>query len=48
LVEQITTFPACRNDDMADAMTQAACFLVCYNPPTVEIYNAFTGRPFDE
>jgi len=48
LVEQITTFPASRNDDMADAMTQAACFLVRYNPPTVEIYNAFTGRPFDE
>ena len=46
-IEQITMFPAGRYDDMADSMSQAACWLVRYNPPTLEIYNAFTGRPFD-
>lgn len=46
-IEQITTFPACRHDDMADAMSQASAWLLQANEITVSIYNAFTGRPFD-
>lgn len=44
LVEQLTTFPASRKDDMVDAMTQAACWLSSYQLPTVESHNAFTGE----
>jgi len=44
LVEQLTTFPVSRNDDMADAMTQAACFLILYQLPTVESRDLFTGE----
>ena len=43
-VEQITTFPSGRYDDMVDAMTQAACWLASYQFPTVESRNAFTGE----
>jgi hypothetical protein len=32
---------------MADTMSQAAAWLLQANVSTVEIYNAFTGRPFD-
>jgi predicted phage terminase large subunit-like protein len=43
-VEQITTFPA-GHDDMVDAMTQAASWLLQSSQHTVAIYNAFTGEP---
>jgi predicted phage terminase large subunit-like protein len=46
-VEQITLFPSAANDDMADMMSQAAAWLLLADIPTVQIYNAFTGRPFD-
>jgi len=46
-IEQIITFPAGRHDDMADAMSQAASWLLQANVSTVEIYNAFTGKPFN-
>jgi len=36
--------PASRNDDKADAMTQAACFLIRYQLPTVESHDFFTGQ----
>lgn len=45
LVEQITTFPNSRNDDMCDAMSQAASWLVERCVPTITITNAFTGEP---
>jgi predicted phage terminase large subunit-like protein len=47
-IEQITTFPNGRNDDMCDSMSQAACWLQQRSVPTVMIYNAFTGKPFAE
>jgi phage terminase large subunit-like protein len=40
-------FPNARNDDMADMMTQASAWLLTANIHTTQIYNAFTGRPFD-
>ena len=43
-IEQITTFPSGRYDDMVDAMTQAAGFLALYQLPSVESHNAFTGE----
>jgi predicted phage terminase large subunit-like protein len=46
-IEQITTFPAGRHDDMADAMSQASAWLLQANENTVTFCNAFTGRPFD-
>jgi predicted phage terminase large subunit-like protein len=46
-IEQITTFPAGRHDDMCDMMSQAASWLLRSSVSTVEIYNAFTGRPFN-
>jgi predicted phage terminase large subunit-like protein len=45
-VEQITTFPA-GYDDMADMMSQAACWLLKASMPTVRMYYAFTGQPID-
>lgn len=47
-IEQITTFPNGKYDDMCDSMSQAACWLLQRKVPTVMIYNAFTGRPFPE
>ena len=47
-IDQLITFPSGRHDDMVDMMTQAASWLIRYQLPTVRIYNAFTGRPFDE
>ena len=44
LVEQITMFPAGRYDDIADAMSQAACWLASYTPQTVACYESSTGR----
>lgn len=46
-IEQITMFPNARNDDQADMMSQASAWLMRRDIPTVQIYNAFTGRPFD-
>jgi phage terminase large subunit-like protein len=46
-IEQITKFPSARNDDQADMMSQASAWLMPRDIPTVQIYNAFTGRPFD-
>jgi predicted phage terminase large subunit-like protein len=46
-IEQVITFPAGRHDDMADTMSQAASWLLQASYSTVEIYNAFTGRPFN-
>jgi phage terminase large subunit-like protein len=46
-VEQITLFPNARNDDQADMMSQASAWLMRRDIPTVQIYNAFTGQPFD-
>ena len=43
-IEQITTFPSGRYDDMCDAMSQAACWLASFTPTTVVSYEAFTGR----
>lgn len=45
-VEQITTFPNGRNDDMCDAMSQAAAWLLqrSMSIQTVRISNAFTGE----
>jgi predicted phage terminase large subunit-like protein len=47
LVEQLTMFPNAAHDDMCDMMSQAAAWLLQASIPTVQIYNAFTGRPFD-
>jgi predicted phage terminase large subunit-like protein len=44
VIEQIITFPYGRNDDICDAMSQAAAWLVAYSVPTVTIRNAFTGE----
>ena len=44
LIEQITTFPSGRHDDLVDAMSQAACWLASFIPTTVVSYEAFTGR----
>jgi len=46
-IEQITTFPIGRYDDMADMMSQASAWLLGADEITVSITNAFTGRPFD-
>ena len=43
-IEQITTFPNGAHDDMADAMSQAATWLLRTRMPTVTISNAFTGE----
>ncbi len=47
-IEQITTFPNSKNDDMCDSMSQAAAWLLQTTFPTVRIYNAFTGEPFPD
>jgi phage terminase large subunit-like protein len=44
-IEQITTFPNGAHDDMADAMSQAACWLLRASQHYVAIYNALTGNP---
>ncbi len=44
-IEQITTFPNAKHDDMCDAMSQAAIWLSQRWVPTVTITNAFTGEP---
>jgi predicted phage terminase large subunit-like protein len=43
-VAQITTFPNAANDDMADAMSQAVCWLLQAAMPSVTFSNAFTGE----
>jgi phage terminase large subunit-like protein len=44
-IEQITMFPNRRNDHMADAMSQAAIWLLAVPPqPAVTISHAFTGQ----
>lgn len=47
-VDQIITFPNAAHDDMADMMSQAAAWLLQASIPTVRIYDAFSGRPFDD
>jgi predicted phage terminase large subunit-like protein len=47
-VEQITMFPNARNDDMCDAMSQAACWLAQFRVSTARITNAFTGELLEE
>jgi predicted phage terminase large subunit-like protein len=44
-IDQVTTFPNAAHDDMADAMSQAACWLLKAGRHTCAIYNAFTGEP---
>jgi predicted phage terminase large subunit-like protein len=46
-IEQITMFPNAAHDDMADAMSQASCWLLQASLHTCQIYNAFTGLPVD-
>lgn len=46
-IAQITMFPNARNDDMVDMMSQASAWLLQAPIHTTQIYNAFTGRPFD-
>ena len=43
-VEQITMFPAAAHDDMVDAMTQAAAWLLKASQRYGAIYYAFSGR----
>jgi len=43
-IEQITTFPKARNDDMCDAMSQAACWLLQRLTSSVRCSDAFTGE----
>jgi predicted phage terminase large subunit-like protein len=43
-IDQITVFPKGRNDDMCDAMSQAACWLLKRPTETFRISNAFTGE----
>ena len=47
LIEQITTFPNSRYDDMCDAMSQAASWLLERSIPTLRMTNAFTGEPMN-
>ena len=42
-IEQITTFPSGRYDDMVDAMTQAACWLASFTPTTVVMLRGLYG-----
>jgi len=35
------------HDDVSDIMSQASAWLLQASIPTVHIFNAFTGRPFD-
>ena len=42
-IEQITTFPNSRNDDMCDAMSQAACWLAERPTQTVRIKQCLYG-----
>ncbi len=44
LIEQITSFPNSRYDDMCDAMSQAASWLLQMSVRTLTIANAFTGE----
>ena len=44
LVEQIVMFPNARNDDMADMVSQAVCWLIQRPQYTCTISNAFTGE----
>jgi phage terminase large subunit-like protein len=46
-IRQITMFPSAAHDDMADMMSQASAWLLQREIDTVQIYNAFTGRPFE-
>jgi phage terminase large subunit-like protein len=41
---QLMSFPAAKNDDMADACSQAASWLLQANQHHGAIYNAFTGQ----
>ena len=44
LVEQITVFPNAAHDDLADAMSQAACWLAKSTGLSFTMSNAFTGE----
>jgi phage terminase large subunit-like protein len=43
-VEQITTFPNARHDDMCDMMTQAAAWLLQHRGRGWQVTDAFSGR----
>lgn len=43
-IEQITMFPNAAHDDMTDAMSQSACWLLRARFPSVTISYAFTGQ----
>jgi predicted phage terminase large subunit-like protein len=43
-IEQLTMFPNARNDDMCDAMSQAASWLLKRRGSGVRISHAFTGQ----
>jgi predicted phage terminase large subunit-like protein len=43
-IEQLTMFPNARNDDMCDAMSQAACWLLKRRFPALTIRDAFSGN----
>jgi predicted phage terminase large subunit-like protein len=47
-LEQITMFPNAANDDMADAMSQAASWLLQNRFPSVTISNAFTAEIIEQ
>lgn len=44
LLEQLTAFPNAKNDDMVDAMSQAAAWLTARLQNTAAMFNAFTGK----
>ena len=47
-IEQLTTFPNAKNDDMCDAMSQAAFWLLQHRFPTVRSVDVFTGKVYFE
>ncbi len=47
-VEQIVMFPRAKNDDMCDAMSQAAAWLLGRIVHPTVIYNAFTGKSLSD
>jgi predicted phage terminase large subunit-like protein len=47
-IEQITSFPNARHDDMVNAMTQASAWLLARPQHQVVIANAFTGEILQE
>ena len=45
-IEQLTTFPNAKNDDMCDSMSQAAAWLLPRRRSGLRITHAFTGEVF--